>query len=134
MQGNLNGIEIGSPSNSIRELFGEPEDIGKGLGKIKIEKYFGGSLEVSLLKNKVVLICIYFKKGMLNNFKDHEELHVEFPEGVLKNQSSFEKWLTKNNISYSTRDAGNSFFALSINEGVTIGFEAKDLITIQSSY
>lgn len=130
LKGILGGLKTGAGIELLRSLFGQPDDYGEGIGKSKIEKYFGGGLEVANLKGRVIFIALYMNKGKLEN---HSLFVNDLPVGVNKNKQQFLEWLDSQGVSYSTRNAGEDYTSIDIAGGASVGFDSESMITIQIS-
>jgi hypothetical protein len=132
LKGVLGSIGLGALLDEVRQLIGEPEDFGRGMGKVKIERYFGGSLEISFLNNAVVLIAVYLKRGVLSN-GTMLQMNCDFPVGIDSNEKNFFAWLDREGIVYQVYGDDEQSSSWKLNNGVVVTFVDSGIESIQVS-
>jgi hypothetical protein len=129
--GRLGPLEIGSPEASVRALLGPPDAIGRGSGKMLIQQYAGGRLELTLSKAKlVVLIALFpFRGSKLSGVALVDDL----PAGASESSAVLEQWLVQESLSFDIVDESSDSRVLRLATGVTVSFESGSLYTLQCS-
>jgi len=115
LKGLMENIGISSVSNEVRQLIGDPEDIGRGMGKVKIEKYFGG---------------VYLNRGFLSMGKVHQ-LNIDFPENTERDEKGFLDWLDKEGIAYQNYGDDKQSFSWKFGSGAVVTFVDGVMESIQ---
>lgn len=129
----LGSLGLGANLDDVRGYLGAPDDIGKGIGKVRINRYFGGSLEISFLNDKVVLFAIYLTKGILGENSDPELLTLDVPKDLSTNETLLVEWLSTNGLSTSLIVDDGSCKSWKVNNGVVLTFVDAKLDSIQLS-
>jgi hypothetical protein len=132
LKGLLGSIGLGALLNQVRQLTGEPEDFGRGMGKVKIERYFGGSLEISYLNNAVVLIAVYLKRGLLSK-GTMLQLNSDYPMGIDSNEKEFLAWLDREGVVYQVYGEDEQGSSWKLDNGVVVRFSDGSMESIQVS-
>jgi hypothetical protein len=132
LKGLFGSIGIGAFWDDVSRLIGEPEDIGRGMGKVKIERYFGGSLEISYLNNAVVLIAVYLKRGILTNGTTLQ-LNSDFPLSIDSDEEGFLEWLDSEGVKYQVYAEDEQSTSWKLDSGAVVTFVDGGLESIQVS-
>jgi len=132
LKGLLGSIGLGTLLDEVRQLIGEPEDFGRGVGKVKIERYFNGGLEISYLNHMVVLIAVYLRRGVLSNGA-MIQLNKDFPVGVDGREKEFLTWLDQEGVVYQVYGADEQSSSWKLGSGAVVTFVDGNMDSIQVS-
>lgn len=129
----IGNLTISTGIDELRKVLGRADDSGKGIGKVVIERYFGGSLEVSFLNQTVVMVGIYFSKGILASDSINEYISLDIPQEVLDNSSALLCWLEEHNLSASLLYSDDESSSWKISNGIVLTYINGSLDSIQLS-
>lgn len=133
LDGKLSDIQIGSSVDSIRFTLGEPDDISVGIKQFIIEKYHDGSLQITIRNSLVILISLYFNKGILKNDINQEQYNLDLPAETFSDFLSFIKWLDGFKVIYKTRSEDMDYKIIELENGITVIFYQDYLYSLQTN-
>jgi hypothetical protein len=127
--GLLGSITLGTSKDEVRSYMGPPSDIGVGLGKVKIENYFGGVFEVSYLNGIVVLLAVYLSKRKVCD----AVLALDLPTIVLESELAFTEWATSKGLFFKELINGDGSRSWKMENGVVVIYKDGKLNSVQIS-
>ncbi len=130
--GELAGLRVGQHRSEIRQVLGEPEELGRGMGKTVIESYAGRRLQLSFHRGRLMLIAVYFRQELADP-DDRIQLVWDLPSEETKNEAALLEWLKSAGIPFrSGADSSSDDWSSWVVEGeATVLFEQGRLDSIQ---
>ncbi len=105
--GVLGGLTVGQHKPEIRRLLGEPEDLGRGLGKSAIESYAQRRLQLSFNRGRLILIAVYSRHRHVDP-SNRIQLVWDLPsEEMLTDQAPLLGWLESAGIPFRLVSGSN---------------------------
>ena len=88
--GVLGGLAVGQHRPEIRQGLGEPEDLGRGMGKFVIESYAQRRLQLTFHRGRLILIAVYFRQESVDP-SDRIQLVWDLPSEETRNEAASER-------------------------------------------
>jgi len=124
-------LAINTSEEGIRNLLGEPDDVGRGFGKLVIHRYGEGRLEVSTLKGQVVLIAFYPSRGI--ELRGDVRVVDDIPSAARGSADAFVRWLEQEELLFRADTEDGMLHRLCVQGGATATFADGHLDSVQVS-
>ena len=131
--GVLGGLAVGQHRSEIRQVLGDPEELGRGMGKSVVESYAQRRLQLSFHRGRLILIAVYFRHEHMDS-GDRIQLVWDLPSEGMTNEAALLEWLENADIPFRPGGSlpSDDWSSWVVEGGARVIFDEARLDSIQS--